>query len=82
LELPLCSLVEEVRLEDYYTYGSPTFDLASLINIQTTFIEYCYQAGLLEQGLWENNAAPGTSAIVPYRESSNLFNSANPILII
>jgi hypothetical protein len=82
LELPLCSLVEDVKLEDYYTYGSPTMDIASLINIQTTFIEYCHQAGLLEVDLLEKNQAPGTSAIVRYRESSDLFNSANPILIV
>jgi hypothetical protein len=82
LELPLCSLVEDVRLEDYYTYGSPTFDIASLINIQTTFIEYCYQAGLLEVDLLENNTAPGISAIVRYRESSRPFNPVNSILIV
>jgi hypothetical protein len=69
LELPLCSLVEEVRLEDYYTYGSPTFDIPSLINIQTAFIEYCHQAGLLEVDLLQNNQAPGTSAITRYRKS-------------
>lgn len=80
-DLPLCSLVEEVRLEDYYTYGSPTFDIPSLINIQTTFIKYCYQAGLLEVDLLENNAVPGTSAIVRYRESPHLQSSVNPILI-
>jgi len=72
LEVPLCGLIEEVKLEDYYTYGSPTFDIASLINIQTTFIEYCNQAGLLEVDLSEKNQAPGITAIVRYRESAHL----------
>jgi len=70
LEVPLCSLIEEVKPEDYFTYGSPTFDIASLINIQTTFIEYCNQAGLLEVDLSGKNQAPAISAIVRYRESS------------
>jgi hypothetical protein len=77
----LCNLVEDVRLEDYYTYGSPTFDIASLINIQTTFIEYCYQAGLLEQGLLENNAAPGIAAVIRYRVSPHFSISVSPVLM-